>query len=198
MAKKMMRVEAVCRGMSPLLVHRLEIQERDGVCCTVDPRELVEVLEDSPESLRRRAERLLHRKRDGRLFLPAQMLQKALEKAADLVPAAVGAAAGGSAPSSVRVRGKDLFLWVPNLDRPWEVDVQHQPLPDGADRLTAVRPRFDSWGFTVQLAFRPETVSENRVRKLLDKAGKLVGLGVFSPAFRGSFGKFRVREWRRI
>jgi hypothetical protein len=197
MAKKLMRIEAVCRGMSPLLMSRFEDPEKDGTCCTVDPRELVEVLENSPESLRRRAERLLYRKRDGRLFLPAQTLVGALERAAALVPAAVGALADDGLPP-VRVRGKDLILWVPNADRPWEVDVQHTPLPAGADRVTSARPRFDSWGFTAQLAFRPEAVSENRVRKLLDKAGKLVGLGAFSPAFQGSFGKFRVREWKQI
>lgn len=59
-----------------------------------------------------------------------------------------------------------------------------------------VRPRFDSWGFTLEFTYDSRTVDRSLIYALCKEAGVNRGLGGFRPnKGRGRFGMFRLVEW---
>jgi len=60
-----------------------------------------------------------------------------------------------------------------------------------------VRPRFDSWGFTLEFTYDSRTVDRSLIYALCKEAGINRGLGGFRPnKGRGRFGMFRLVEWQ--
>jgi hypothetical protein len=81
----------------------------------------------------------------------------------------------------------------------WEVDMRGGVNPGaGGGAVCIVRPRFDKWGFEVNVLIENEEIDEALIRELFDKAGVRMGLGDFRPARKGTFGKFRVVCWERV
>jgi hypothetical protein len=60
-----------------------------------------------------------------------------------------------------------------------------------------VRPFFKEWGlcFTLEVDLTTEGVTEQTARKLVQVAGKRVGLCSFNPLHRGPFGRFKIAQW---
>lgn len=80
----------------------------------------------------------------------------------------------------------------------WEVDMRRGVNPNGNEAVCVVRPRFDQWAMTFHLLIAVEAVPEEKIRELVDIAGRSIGLGDFRPARKGTFGRFKVAEWRRV
>lgn len=79
----------------------------------------------------------------------------------------------------------------------WEVDMRRGVNPNGNEAVAIVRPRFDSWSTTFHLLIDTAQVGEDKIRELVDIAGRAIGLGDFRPARKGVFGRFRVVRWDR-
>jgi hypothetical protein len=81
---------------------------------------------------------------------------------------------------------------------PWKVDTRPVVIPSTKGRILAHRPMFDDWRleFTVQLD--PSILGPGIFRKIVDDAGKRIGLGDFRPARKGPYGKYRVDHWQIV
>jgi len=79
----------------------------------------------------------------------------------------------------------------------WVVDVRKGRNEKG-EALCLVRPKFTTWGFWATLEIDESQIREEMVRSLVATAGSRIGLGDFRPAKKGPFGRFVVKEWRRV
>ncbi|MFA5029932.1 MAG: hypothetical protein WC518_04360 [Patescibacteria group bacterium] len=79
----------------------------------------------------------------------------------------------------------------------WVVDKRRGCLHDKG-KSTAVgilRPKFPVWAFEFVMDLDLTEIDEGVVRKLVEVAGKKVGLGDFRPTCKGPFGRFQVVSW---
>lgn len=83
--------------------------------------------------------------------------------------------------------------FLPFLDQEVEhvMDKRRGRLKDGT-AVCIVRPKFHQWAFTVTCEVDEQEISEDKVNALFEKAGRVVGLGDFRPACKGTFGMFQV------
>lgn len=58
------------------------------------------------------------------------------------------------------------------------------------------RPRFDKWAFRVVAILDNSELSEKEFRLLVERSGKRVGLGAYSPRSSGWFGKYKITQWK--
>lgn len=80
----------------------------------------------------------------------------------------------------------------------WEVDIRAGRNPNGDQGVCIVRPRFDSWNVSFTIQIFTDSIGENRIRELFDKAGKMRGLGEFNPLHKGTCGTYVVQCWEKI
>jgi len=78
---------------------------------------------------------------------------------------------------------------------PWQVDARSVRNRGSRDRSICYRPRFDTWRLTFRLQVDDELLDLQSVRKLLDLAGRRIGLGDFRAERGGPFGRFRLERW---
>ncbi len=61
--------------------------------------------------------------------------------------------------------------------------------------MGAPRPCFDDWSITFRLTYNPSLISRAEIVRLIERAGKSVGLGEWRPGKdvrAGQFGRFTV------
>lgn len=79
----------------------------------------------------------------------------------------------------------------------WKVDTRAVRIPSTGGRILAHRPMFDDWALSFEVDLDEEIIGEKIFRKVVDDAGKRIGLGDFRPACKGPYGKFVVTKWQR-
>jgi hypothetical protein len=82
--------------------------------------------------------------------------------------------------------------------QPWSVDIRPVVIPATKGRILCPRPRFDDWSLTFELVLETDIIGANLIRRIVDDAGKKIGLGDFRPARKGPFGKFVVVAWKEV
>ncbi len=85
-----------------------------------------------------------------------------------------------------------------NFEKAWKTDLRRGRNPSDGAMVPIIRPRFNEWGFRVTFTIDESQIAEERVKTLLQIAGKRVGLCDFRPACRGPFGMFVVKEWINV
>jgi hypothetical protein len=83
-------------------------------------------------------------------------------------------------------------------DVSWVADKRRGVNPIDRKMVCLVRPRFDQWGFDVQLSVEDSEIDIELAVQVLRVAGSFVGLGDFRPDCRGPFGRFRVTDWKEL
>jgi len=79
------------------------------------------------------------------------------------------------------------YPYVPLKYSKWEVDVR--PVVVQSSRILRARPRFDEWGLEFVIINKdPNVLLRDTMRKVVEDAGKWIGLGDFRP----EFGLFEV------
>lgn len=154
------------------------------------------------------AESKMHRDAKGRPCIPKLLLMRSLIGAGRYVTYhKMRNFTSGKEPnlstivtSCIDIR-EDLCLISPGK---WEIDQQPFNAHNG-DKVSrptegAIRPRFPSgWrvSFTLDYDTSDEHITEEKIRKLVETAGKKIGLGSYRVENTGWYGKFIVAEWRR-
>lgn len=179
--------EAVVEGTADLLFHRWSDD---------DVAEKAAAAKGSKAKKTDNVQSYVYRGDDGSICLPGRYIQRAIVEAArfhqdprstrkmakDLVQAAVMAT---PLLSPVLVNGKPTDDW-DYLDRQ-RVVIQRSA-------ITRVRPAFTK-GYQCRFeltSLLPEYVGPDFLRRLVDDAGKFVGLGDFRP----TYGRYSVVSWR--
>jgi hypothetical protein len=57
---------------------------------------------------------------------------------------------------------------------------------------------FNEWKVTFSLQVNVDLVDVATVKKIVEDAGALVGLGDFRPARKGPYGRFQVTSWEVV
>ena len=78
---------------------------------------------------------------------------------------------------------------------PWRVDTRAVRIPSTGGRILAHRPMFDDWALNFVIDLDTEIIGPKLLRRIIDDAGKRIGLGDFRPATKGPFGRFAVTHW---
>jgi len=79
--------------------------------------------------------------------------------------------------------------------QPWKVDTRPIVIPATKGRILAHRPMFDDWELRFEVELDTDIIGAKLFRRIVDDAGKRVGLGDFRPARKGPYGRFRVDFW---
>lgn len=185
----MIRVQATLRGISPLLMNPATEALLDQLRTRTSPPKKTDW------SAEQEAETKLYRDDEGAIGIPSLNLFSSLVEAGRLVKAGtkqISTAKSSILPSFLSI--EELFL--PFTDDPqWIVDKRRGRNPNGGEMVCLVRPKFPQWEFDVTFEIDEQEVNEEVVRKLVETAGKKVGLCDFRPACKGPFGRFYVAAW---
>lgn len=94
--------------------------------------------------------------------------------------------------------GEDEFIPFVDQNAEWVPTKMGGRNPSDKVAVTIVRPLFRRWVLEFVLEIDNGEVDSQTIRKLVERAGKFVGLGDFRPACKGRFGKFVVTVWEKI
>jgi len=172
----MKQIKVGIKGMSPLLMHRF-------------PNEPVEAIEKkSPED---QAEIAAYRTPDGKLYVPAIALSRAIVSGATYSKGKGRGSLQKQVAACVFVTPETILL----NQKKYNVDSRPVVIPATKGRVMRHRPRFDDWKLAFTLEFDENLLMENQLRKIMDDTGSRVGLLDFRPEKKGSFGRFMITKW---
>jgi hypothetical protein len=148
---------------------------------------------------RQEAERRLYVDSKQRLIFPGANLFAALVQAGSFIKVgrkALSTQKSSLVPACVSVVDIEIPIGRPD-GKPitWEVDRRSIVNQSTNGRVMCHRPRFDIWQLSFTIEYDSSMIGEATVRELVDYAGQRIGIGVFRPAKKGPFGRFKVTGW---
>lgn len=90
-----------------------------------------------------------------------------------------------------------IFPELLDLDGEWHVDSRAIVIPSTRGRILRHRPMFNQWSIAFKLQVNTDLIDLQTVKKILEDAGALVGLGDFRPQRKGPYGRFSVVSWEK-
>jgi hypothetical protein len=193
----LVRVRAVLRGTSPLLMNAIPAEQllliRDGKKGAKTK---------AKPTLREEAESKLHLSAAGRLVLPGEALYKAMINAGVFVrldgKRQVSTKAETTLPGFMILEEMDLPLYLHDSDEEpkWEIDIRRGRNPNGGELVCLVRPRVDQWEVRPTFQVDQETFSLALAHQVVEFAGKRIGVLEFRPSRKGLFGRFIIVGWK--
>jgi hypothetical protein len=81
-------------------------------------------------------------------------------------------------------------------EQPWKVDTRAVVIPSTKGRILTHRPMFDDWSLEFIVELDTSIVGPKLLRRIIDDAGKRIGIGDFRPARKGPYGRFTVTLWQ--
>lgn len=184
----MFRVLATLGGISPLLMNPMTDEVLEGIRTKTSPPKRTDW------SREEEAKTKLYRDDDGAIGIPSLNLFACLAEAGRQVKVnakQISTASSTLLPSFLSIEG---FFLPFKGDPPWVADMRRGTNEKG-QAVPIVRPRFNIWEFDVTFEIDETEVNEDTVRKLVDIAGKKIGLCDFRPNKKGPFGRFMVAAW---
>jgi len=190
---KLMRVEIVLKGKTPLLMNKMGEDELLALHTKEKKSKNAPRLEP-----RKEAERKLHQTHDGKPIIGADALFACLANAGVFIRL--------DQKRQLSTKTTTLLPAFLNIDEPyfvietpgWEVDLRQGRNPNGGEAVCIIRPRFDNWKFKCHVTIDVSEIGENKIRELFDLAGMRIGLYEFRPQRRGTFGTFMVESWKEL
>lgn len=194
----MKRYKIKLKGNTPLMHHRLDVNQLIGPC---GPKPRGKKGEKEKLVPREVAERHVYRDNDGCCVIPTSYIMGAFK----------GAASDYKQQNSIRKSLKSIAagIFCPDneyeklLDnkgkvlKNFEVDVRpavnHQK---GA--IVVCRPRFDEWNVEMTVSIDDELISQETTLHILNDAGRRCGIGSYRVSKGGPFGKFQVVEFIEV
>lgn len=170
-----MRISVTIEGITPFLMNQFS---------SGDARQ-----SGTPEE---QAESKAYRDEHGILAYPCQNIMACLLEAARTFSEKEAAAV----PHAVEVEGLSASFNA----KAYNIDSRSVMLRVDGNRQRAMcyRPRIDNWRLTFILNIDHQQVKTVLVRQMLERAGKMVGLGDYRPQCKGPFGKFHIVDWNLL
>jgi hypothetical protein len=177
--------EVTIEGISPLLVNRFHEESAEEATSGVHARK--ERL--SPENDARA--RLYPMNGHGNT-IPAENIRQSI------IAASSRTKIGRRSATSDIAASVYIFPELLDLEGDWHVDSRAIVIPSTRGRLLRHRPMFNEWKVTFSLQVNVDLVDVATVKKIVEDAGALVGLGDFRPARKGPYGRFQVTSWEVV
>lgn len=165
------------KGIYALLMHRFPMEE-------------IEAIEKkTPEE---QAEIFAYRMPDEELYIPSVCLQRSLINSGGYSKGKGRASLTKTVAACVFVNPEHLLLNTKN----YNIDSRRVVNPSTKGGVVRHRPRLEEgWRISFDLEWDETLLSEAQMRKVVDDAGKRVGLLDFRPEKKGPFGRFIVTKW---
>lgn len=201
------------QGYTPLLMHAVDERIFDALAAgetVVQPRP------KDPVEIEEVCEAAIYRNAEGEIGLPTRMLWAALCEAGALVKydakRNISTRNGTLLPQLLTIGPDFLVFETEPVWRPdWRI-VNRRTGPRRSEHLRIWRPKFETWGFKVDVEVFEREIDLARVKLLFALAGSRCGLGAFRAGFngpiahkqsedptprvvRGHFGKFKTSGW---
>jgi hypothetical protein len=190
-SKLLTAVEVTTRQLSPLLLHAFSVSDID-----LGPEQSA-IKKSSDMTPREQAERHLYKDSEGTLILPMANVLKSIIEAGQFHK--LGQKLITTRDRSLVPGGITLPATHYVIDpQEWEVESRRVVNPNNKAAIISHRPRFDRWSLTFTMLIDPVVFTMSIARKLVDDAGKRIGLGSFRPICKGPFGKFIVIRWNEL
>ncbi|NCB09979.1 MAG: hypothetical protein EOM73_17715 [Bacteroidia bacterium] len=141
------------------------------------------------------AEKKLYIGKDGNPMLPQFNLLKAFINAGwffRIEGCKVTTRKKSLIPACVEIEGLEIPI---RSKDGWEADTRAVRIRSSGRRIFSHRPKFNDWELEFTVHFDEEIMNAELFRKIVDTAGKCIGLGDFRPERKGPFGKFTVSLW---
>lgn len=177
---KTIKVEII--GTSPLLMNSpkamLEPQEA-GI--TNKKKKYVPKIE---------AEKVCYRTKNGKLFVPAEAIKGTMINAATGQKDTVKKmAVRPLVAAGVRISPKEIIL------NKQEYEIDQRTVVIQRNRVVKWRPLIKDWKLSFDINYNDEAIDSPVLHKLLEQAGKWVGILDFRPQKLGEFGMFEISKW---
>lgn len=174
-----------CRGVSPMLMDCINQAPRRDRVCTPGPR-----------SAQEEAERRLFLDSGSVIALPNAILNKTIVDGWFVATRSPGKCRLSRSRREVESLLFTTDAFVPltcadgTLGVEWKPDVRRARA--GKQVTVLARPRFNNWGFFLNVTYDFQRLGSVTVEKVLEVAGRSVGLGARAPRHGGIFGRFEV------
>lgn len=154
---------------------------------------------ESPDDYEKRTwmERL-HYDKDGEVFIPPMALKNCMNNAAKFLNIKIPGGAGGKATYTKHVKAGVLAMY-PIMLGISKDDIEHEWLPcsadgtpGGAKRVMKCFPIIHEWEAETIINVFDETVTRDVFKRVIEEAGKFIGLLRFRPMNGGYYGRFTV------
>ncbi len=179
----MLTVDVTIKGMTPLIVNRFHEAAAEEASSGIHSRmERPAPNEDAGQRL--------YRNGHGP-YLPSENLRQCIIAAAGRHKIGRRAATSDVA-ASIYVSPFEI-----TINGEWHTDSRAVVIKATGGRILRHRPMFDEWLLAFQIQIDVNLVDPKLVRKILEDAGALVGLGDFRPARKGPYGRFEVISWEK-
>mgnify|MGYP000322976779 FL=1 len=198
-AKGIVMIRVGCVGTSPLLMNAMD---KDTLLRLVTGEKAPK---GAPKGtpLEQATKRLYLDATGKKVIMPVQNVLASMIEAGRRVrmegKTQVSTASSTILPSFLTIEESELALVDPKDNKKqarWAEDIMLGRNPNGGEAVGICRPRFNEWAFYMTLSADLSTVPERIVRELVYRAGTHVGLCDFRPQRKGTFGRFRIDEWK--
>lgn len=173
----MKSIQVEIRGISPLLMHQFPLVQ-------IEAFEKKTPAEQADISAYRDPE-------TGKLYIPGTNLQRSLVSAANYSKGKGRGSLARVAAACLFVSPERLCLGVKN----YEVDSRPVVVPATKGRVLRHRAKLETWSVKFEIEYDETLLTEAQVRRVVDDAGKRVGVLDFRPEKKGPFGRFMVISW---
>lgn len=205
---KNMLIEVEITGNTPLMQHRFG---GDSTYGTPEPVPTTPKskgnngggirITNAPKLLpREEAELGLYKASNGTFVHPgAALFNMIINAGANFKLPAMRKSAKYVVPQAVRVLDDALVILDPATNKPakqWEVDSRSVVIPATKGRIMRHRPRWDAWRMRANITVDTEVLSPGFVQELLEYGGAAIGIGDYRPNKGGTFGCFRVTQFK--
>lgn len=184
-------VRVTCEGTRPLLMEPMSDETLEHLLKGTRPSGKRDI---EPQKV---AEGKLYRDPEtGKLAIPADNFWACLVQAGTLVSYKgkrnISNAEESLLPGVMNV--KEDYLAFTDGDG-YVVDKRRGRLDNGT-AVCIVRPKFNRWGFSATLEIEDDQIGVEKIKELVETAGRFKGLGGFRK--KGRFGRFRITNWEVI
>ena len=173
------QVEVKIEGVSPLLQHRYEMEEKEK-----KSTRKVGSVDYSKE-----VERAIYRDESGNIYQPASHIEGCLMKAA------VNFQIAGKGKKTYKDLTKMVIVdpfAIPHLQPKFVID--KRPVVINRARIIRCRPRFDKWSLEFSMMITEDQLPIEVLEEILEYAGRYIGIGDYRPRF----GRFRIVEFKKV
>ena len=187
----MRRFKVILQSLTPLLQHRFGEAARDalkaGTSASIKVTDPVALAEQAAYRLP------ASNGQPGELYQPAEHIERAFFQAAGFhkigrrSAKSVAGAAIGVSPRRI-LHGTAHF----------ELDEQSGVNPSTRGRVMIYRARLDSWRLVFDVELDDTLIQPDLAKKIIEDAGKKIGIGAFRVAKGGRFGQFSVVEFSEV
>ena len=178
-------VHVEIKGDSPLIVNRFHEEAAESSTSGVHARK--EQL--SPED---DASNRLYPQNGSGSTIPAENIRQSIIAASSRTKIGRRSATSDVAASIY------LFPEMLPLTGDWHVDSRAVVIPATRGRILRHRPMFSDWAVSFDIQVNTDLIDLQTVKKILEDAGALVGLGDFRPSKKGPYGRFSVTSWEKV